>query len=105
MFKMWLKRMLPFIATFALGIFIASFFVSVAPGSRFGERRFMHRQEMQRLQADYDAVKLENQRLKSKLAIRERSVSDPVDLEEDEWTGGELPLHRPPPPPPSRKAR
>ena len=53
-----LKRILPFFATFAVGLFIASFFVDVSK-PRFGRGRHM-RHEMQQL-------RMENQRQREEI--------------------------------------
>ena len=56
--KSFLKRMLPFFATFAVSLFIASFFVSIGPNFRgrgFGGRH----QEMKRLRMENDRLRME----------------------------------------------
>jgi len=94
--KGWLKKMLPFMATFALGVFIASFFVSVGPRFGFSERRMQHFQEMQRLRIENEELRQENERLKNKF---ERRMADRWEVG-DEMSGpdGEM-LSVPPPPP------
>jgi len=59
-----LKRFVPFFLTFAAGLFIASFFVSIAlPEGNWRSRRgFNKRQEFQRLQ-------IENQELRDQLRL------------------------------------
>jgi hypothetical protein len=62
--KGWIKRVLPFFATFAVGIFIASFFVSVGP--RWGRHgRWKMRAEMERLRTENEELKNENLRLRN----------------------------------------
>ncbi len=53
------KRIIPFALTFAAGLFLASFFVSIAlPTSRSdAERRFNRHQEVQQLRQDYDNLR------------------------------------------------
>lgn len=59
-----IKRVLPFFATFAVGIFIASFFVSVGPNwGRHG--RWHLKAEMERLQTENDELRNENLRLRN----------------------------------------
>jgi hypothetical protein len=67
-----LKRIIPFALTFAAGLFVASFFVSIAlPEPNWQSRRgFNKRQEFERLQ-------IENQQLRDQLQ-RER-------MQNDEW--------------------
>ena len=63
------KRFAPFFLTFAVGLFIASFFVSIAaPNFRFN-RGFnnRHRQYPQRLESENRQMREENSRLKSDL--------------------------------------
>jgi hypothetical protein len=97
--KGWLKRALPFMATFALGIFIASFFVSVAPRSGFREHRFRRFEEMQQLRMERDQLRQENLRLRNKLNM---NWDDPADSE-DEFSASDGAVIRavPPPPPPA----
>ncbi|MBK9214413.1 MAG: hypothetical protein IPM59_02240 [Chloracidobacterium sp.] len=62
----WIKRLIPFVATFAVGVFIASFFVDVgASGDRC--RRGKKRHEMQRLRVEIDELRNENLRLRNSL--------------------------------------
>lgn len=102
--KALLKRFVPFLATFALGLLIASFFVSVAaPQFRFG-RGFRHREHDRQMQ-------LENQRLQEEnLRLKQQNIEVVVD--QDENVDGELreavppvPPMPPAPPAPVRRAR
>ena len=62
--KGWIKRVLPFFATFAIGIFIAGLFGFGGP--RFGRHgRWQMRAEMDRMRAELNDVKNENLRLKN----------------------------------------
>jgi len=87
--KGWIKRVLPFFATFAVGIFIASFFVSVRPNVN-GHGRWRMRQEMDRLQVENDDLRNENLRLRNSCHRHD------LDLE---MTGPDVsvPLEAPPP--------
>ena len=62
--KGFIKRMLPFFATFAVGIFIASFFVNIS-GPSF--RRGGKRQEIKRLRVEVEDLRNENLRLKNEI--------------------------------------
>jgi hypothetical protein len=81
------KRIIPFILTFAVGLLIASFFVSITPSFKFRKARFNQRKEMQQLRYENERLELENQRLQQKLEEREKMflLEAPV----------------PPPPPPA----
>ncbi|MBP9664410.1 MAG: hypothetical protein KBD94_07280 [Pyrinomonadaceae bacterium] len=62
----WIKRLIPFAATFAVGVFIASFFVDIgASGDHC--RRGKKRHEMQRLRVEIDELRNENLRLRNQL--------------------------------------
>ena len=95
-----LKRIIPFALTFAAGLFIASFFVSIAlPEGSWRSRRAMRWQEMQRLKIENEnlrqerlQLKLENEQLRRKALnwdVEELPLVPPVHFEE----------HHPPPPP------
>ncbi len=92
------KRIVPFFLTFAAGLFIASFFISIAsPSFNFPRSRSHKYREMQRIRQDYERVKRENAELRQQL--------------EEARKNGELRLlgdpdfrsfEPPPPPPPPR---
>ena len=92
--KGWLKRMLPFLATFAVGVFIASFFVSVGPSFGFSEHRMRRFQEMQRLRVENDQLREDNERLRNRL-----EWSGQTDLE-DQLPSQDVETLRVPAPPP-----
>ncbi|MBK8464702.1 MAG: hypothetical protein IPL32_02640 [Chloracidobacterium sp.] len=58
----WLKRALPFLATFAIGIFVASFFVNIG-APRFGNRSKC-RHEVRELRIENEQLREENIRLR-----------------------------------------
>ncbi len=59
------KRIIPFILTFALGLFIASFFVSIAPNFQFKRNsRSNMKKEMQKLRYENERLRFEVERLK-----------------------------------------
>lgn len=61
--KKFFGRVLPFFATFLVGVFIASFFVSIGRPS-FADRRAKHFQQDQQMQLENDQLREENLRLK-----------------------------------------
>jgi hypothetical protein len=64
--KKFFLRLLPFFATFLVGIFIASFFVTIGrPG--FGGRRARHFHEDQQMRVEMDRLRDENIRLTEQL--------------------------------------
>ena len=74
--KGWIKRVLPFFATFAVGIFIASFFVSVRPNwGRQG--RWRMRAEMERLRSENDDLRNENLRLRNNCHLHDMEMNIP----------------------------
>ena len=73
--KGFLKRVVPFFLTFAVGLFIASFFVTIAaPTFSFKGRNWRnnHRQYHQQIESENQRLKTENFRLKKELAEKER---------------------------------
>ena len=73
----YLKRILPFFLTFALGLLIASFFVTVtAPNFQFKKRGWRHNHRQCHKQNDFEARQLreENLRLKRQLSEMEKQV-------------------------------
>jgi hypothetical protein len=87
-----IKRVAPFVLTFAVGLFIASFFVTVAaPNFQFRRGFNNHREYHRRIESENRQLREENNRLKNRLAEMEKR--DWV-LEED------LNVAVPPPPPP-----
>jgi len=89
----WLKRMLPFLAAFALGVFIASFFVNVGPRFGLNDRRMKRFQEMQRLRFENDQLREENDRLRNKLELRGMDTEDQY----PSWAPESLDAPLPPP--------
>jgi hypothetical protein len=99
--KGWIKRLLPFVATFAIGVFIASFFVDLSRprmGFRGPGRRW---QEMQRMRFENEELKNENLRLRNEMENLRWDPQHPGEMVIpkpglDEWSV-------PPPPPPPIK--
>lgn len=74
--KGFVKRIVPFFLTFAVGLFIASFFVTVAaPNFRFNSGSRRHREYHQRMESENQRLKQENFRLKKELVEREDSTN------------------------------
>lgn len=65
-----LKRALPLLATFAVALFITSFFVDLR-GPRFGRGRWHRGQEMQRLRDENEQLRAEMERLRAEMERRE----------------------------------
>ncbi len=72
--KSLIKRIAPFFLTFAVGLFIASFFVTVAAPNFQFRRGFNHHKEMDRqMQFENQRLRDENERLRNRLEDAERS--------------------------------
>ena len=89
----FIKRFAPFFLTFAVGLFIASFFVSM-PNFKFG-RGFnsQHRQYHHRLESENRQLREENSRIKSDLE-RERIKNQADHIYEWENSHSDSPLIR-----------
>ena len=72
-FLSFIKRIAPFFMTFAVGLFIASFFVTVAAPNFEFRRGFSRHREMDRqMRMENDRLREENNRLKNRLAEMEK---------------------------------
>ena len=95
--KGFIKRVFPFFLTFAVGLFIASFFVSVAaPNFQFNRGRRNHREYDRMMESRIKQLEEQNVRLRSEL------------LEKDDVETNVFQLDVPPPPmppPPPRPYR
>lgn len=101
LYKGVLKRGLPFFLTFAAGLFIASFFVTVASPSFSFPRKSHKFREIQRLREENRDLKKTNCELRKQLEEMRRA-SETTDLNRlDEISVFEA--DAPPPPPPPRK--
>ena len=90
-----LKRMLPFFATFAFGIFVASFFVSIGAPSFKESKRSKCRHELRDLRFEYEQQREEIRRLNEELdGVRINSLT----LDSDLPTDMDLDVQLPPPP-------
>lgn len=97
-----IKRVLPFLATLAVGIFIASFFVSVATPSlkSNGCRR---KGDFKRMKLEMEQLRNENLRLRNELenqSFTVRELPRHPGHEHFQGLGPEFPVEIPAPPPP-----
>jgi hypothetical protein len=68
------KRIIPFVIALALGLFAASFFISLAPNFRFKNNRCGKSREVRMLRYEKERLELENKRLKQRLEDSERMI-------------------------------
>jgi cell shape-determining protein MreC len=98
--KGFLKRILPFFLTFAFGLLIASFFVSITPNFKFQKRGWSrHQQYHQRLESENQRLREENNLLKRQLSEADSMMPTKLEVRRLD-TITEVPL---PPPPPKVK--
>lgn len=97
--KGFVKRIVPFFLTLAVGLFVASFFVSIAlPNFQISKRGWRnHRQYHQRIEFENQSLREENLRLKKQLAERDKADFQNLDLNLN------IPPVPPPPPAPYRR--
>lgn len=89
--KGFIKRILPFFLTFTVGLFVASFFVTIAaPSFRFQSRGWNRHQQYHR------QMELENQRLQEENYRLERKLAD---SNSQDYLPSDLKYNVPPPPP------
>src|SRR5688500_6567882 len=97
LYKGVLKRVLPFFLTFAAGLFIASFFVSIASPS-FNFRRRSHKyREMHRLRMENQDLRRSTSALRRQLEEARRNAETTPTADFDFYVP-------PPPPPPAPRA-
>jgi len=97
------KRIIPFLLTFGAGLFIASFFVTIALPNFNGFRRNRAakyecnqlRQENQELRRENSRVRQENEQL--------RQSSQDLDVNNLRFVVPEIDVDAPPPPPPVKR--
>lgn len=101
------KRVLPFLATFAVGIFIASFFVTIAAPS-FKSNGCRRKGEFRRLKVENEQLRNENLRLRNELDSKNFSLDElprHPGHEHFQGLGPEFPVEIPLPPPPPAAPR
>lgn len=91
--KGFIRRMLPFLATFAVGLFIASFFVSVG-APRFRGRGWERHRRFEQMRIENEGLRNENLRLKNELESRDWTPSEIPSVKRENWKnrGPELPV-------------
>ena len=95
--KSFVKRIVPFFLTFAVGLFIASFFVTIAaPKFGLGFRR----ERLERHLADDRRMELEYQQLKEKNSQLEKQLADKDSASESSFEVDAVPAPPMPPMPP-----
>jgi hypothetical protein len=100
LYKGVLKRVLPFFLTFAAGLFVASFFVSITSPSFSFPRRSHKFREMHRLRVENQELKRTNCELRKQLEEARRNSELRLTLDSDFPTFEPAP----PPPPPAPRA-
>ena len=100
-----LKRALPFFATFAIGLFVASFFVSITPsfeGRGYGRRC----RDAKRLRIENEQLRNDKLRLQNELEnLRMSDFHPTVEFHDWKGRGPEFPVEAPAPPPPPAAPR
>jgi hypothetical protein len=97
--KGFIVRMLPFVGTFALGLFIASFFVNISSPACSTKRGRFH--EMKRLRIDNEELRNENLRLQNEIENLDRNLHDLNKV----WEAPPAPKRPAAPPAPPRLSR
>lgn len=100
----FIKRALPFVAAFSLGVLIASFFVDLsrpALGQRFKNKRCF---EAKRLRLENEALRNENLRLRNEFESLQMRMVPLRHPEMGEWPGTALD-GLPPAPPVAKRAQ
>ncbi len=81
--KSFFKRVVPFFLTFAVGLFIASFFVSVAaPSFRFNNGLRRHREYHRAMEFENQRLREENARLKAQSQTKVDKFSGTFEMDE-----------------------
>ncbi|MDQ3321182.1 MAG: hypothetical protein M3525_01800 [Acidobacteriota bacterium] len=81
--KGFLKKIVPFFLTFAVGLFIASFFVTVAaPSFQFNNRSRRHHEYHRTMKLENQRLREENARLKAESQINYDNFSATFEMDE-----------------------
>lgn len=79
-----IKRIVPFFLTFVVGLFITSFFVSVAaPSFQFNMRSRRHREYHQRIEFENQRLREENFRLKADSQTKPTNFSGNFEMDKN----------------------
>jgi hypothetical protein len=82
--KVFIKRVLPFFLTFCVGIFIASFFVSIAaPNFQFNRGRRKHQQYDRMMELENQRLREENARLKAEAQAMVKNSEFSFEMDKD----------------------
>ena len=89
----FIRRMLPFFATFAVGLFIASFFVSIGP-PRFRGGGWERHRRFEQMRIENEELRNENMRLRNELESRDWAPSEIPTVKRENWKnrGPEFPV-------------
>ncbi|HEX3101200.1 MAG TPA: hypothetical protein VHQ01_05390 [Pyrinomonadaceae bacterium] len=102
------KRVLPFFATFVIGLFIASFFVDVSgPRFNFRARGWERHQMNERLRIENDRLRDENIRLQNELDSTRFNPGELRHIHREEMMAPDvsMPVPLSPPPPAAPRVR
>lgn len=100
MSKCLLKRIVPFIVALTLGLFVASFFVTVAAPQFNFKRNNYHRKNREVRQLKDENLRLNDELRQTRKRVAELEIRRTMDFENEFET--ELPLAPPPPSVPRR---
>ena len=101
------KRIIPFVLTFAAGLFIASFFVSIAAPSlsTWRESRRSRCRDKQDLRMQVDQLREEMRSVKRENEMLKRQTSEDADFEGDVYGVPPVELEAPHPPAPPKRPK
>lgn len=82
--KVFIKRVLPFFLTFSVGLFVASFFVTIAaPTFQFNRGWRRHQQYHRMMEFENQRLREENARLKAESQAKVKSFSGTYKMDKD----------------------
>ena len=97
--RIYLKRIIPFFLTFAVGLFVASFFVTIAAPSFNSKRSYRKYRKHHQLRMENRRLKRTNCQMRKQLAERENQLRIRESFETEFQNDFDVP---PPPPLPVR---
>ncbi len=81
--KGFFKRIVPFFLTFTVGLFIASFFITVAaPSFQFNNRSRRHREYHRTMEFENQRLREENRRLKAESQVKLNNFTATFEMDE-----------------------